>query len=137
MQKLLILQMRPEDAAADSEYAAILRVGGLQPEEAHRIRLEQESPQVNIHDYAAIIAGGSPFDVSTPEDEKKPVQKRIEAFYRHLFDQVIPEDFPFLGCCSGNGLLGRYCGAPISRTFSEGIGSVEVHVTREGAQDAL
>jgi len=137
MKKVLILQMRPEDATADSEFEAILRVGQLRRDQVHRIRLEQGIPEVDLDGYAAAIAGGSPFDVSTPEAEKSPVQKDIEAFYKRMFDQMIPMDFPFLGCCSGNGLLGQYCGAPISGRYSEPIGSVEVSLTAEGKQDPL
>lgn len=137
MKKLLILQMRPEDATADSEFEAILRVGQLHRNQVHRIRLEQETPDVDLDEFAAAIAGGSPFDISTPESEKSRVQKDIEAFYAKLFDRMIPADFPFLGCCSGNGLLGRYLGAPITGTYSEPIGSVNIHVTAAGKQDGL
>jgi GMP synthase (glutamine-hydrolysing) len=137
MKKILILQMRPEDATADSEFEAILKVGGLELGEVRRFRLEQEIPAIDLGEYAAVIAGGSPFDVSTPAREKSQTQNRIEAFYNDLFDQIIPQDFPFLGCCSGNGLLGQYCGTPISRTFSEPIGSVEVTLTEAGTQDPL
>ncbi|MGA9238023.1 glutamine amidotransferase [Robiginitalea sp.] len=137
MKKLLILQMRPEDATADSEFEAILRVGRLHPNQIHRIRLEQETPDVDLDEFAAAIAGGSPFDISTPESEKSRVQKDIEAFYEKLFDRMIPTDFPFLGCCSGNGLLGRYLGTPISGTYSEPIGSVNIRLTDVGRQDPL
>lgn len=137
MKKFLILQMRPEDAAADSEFEAILRVGGLNRDCVRRIRLELETPSVDLSDYCAVIAGGSPFDVSTPQHNKSGVQLRIEAFYKGLFDRILAGDFPFLGCCSGNGLLGKYCGAPISRRFSEPIGSVSITLTREGKEDAL
>lgn len=137
MKKILILQMRPEDETADSEFEAILRVGGLNRDEVHRVRLEQGIPTIDINDYSAIIAGGSPFDVSTAQKNKSRTQKDIEAFYNQLFDCVVPADFPFLGACSGNGLLGKYCGAPISKKYSEPIGSVEIVVTEEGADDPL
>lgn len=129
--------MRPEDATANSEFEAILKVGGLELDEVRRFRLEQEIPAIDLGDYAAVIAGGSPFDVSTPAEEKSPTQNRIEAFYNDLFDQILPQDFPFLGCCSGNGLLGQYCGTPISRTYCEPIGSVEVTLTEAGTRDPL
>ncbi len=137
MKKVLILQMRPENATADSEFKAILRVGGLRPEHVRRIRLEQGIPEVDPHDYSAIIAGGSPFDVSTPPQEKGETQLAIEGFYTRLFDQIVAMDIPFLGCCSGNGLLGQYCGVPISGTYSEPISSVEITLTEEGAKDPL
>lgn len=110
MKEFLILQMRPEDETADSELKAILRVSGLHQDDVNCVRLEQGIPEIDINDYLAIIAGGSPYTICTPLEKKSQTQKDIEAFYNHLFDKVIPLDFPFLGCCSGNGLLGNYCG---------------------------
>jgi GMP synthase (glutamine-hydrolysing) len=129
--------MRPEDETADSEFRAILRVGQLALDEVHRVRLEKGIPKVDLEDYSAIIAGGSPFDISTPEPLKSPIQKNIETFFNTLFDDVIPNDFPFLGACSGNGALGSYCGALISNTYAEPIGSVTLEITEEGAKDPL
>ncbi|MBT8204677.1 MAG: glutamine amidotransferase [Eudoraea sp.] len=137
MKKLLILQMRPEDVTAKSEYEAILRVSGLPREEVHLVRLEQGIPNIDLSNYTAIIAGGSPFDISKAQNEKSQTQKDIEAFYQRLFDRIVPADFPFLGCCSGNGLLGHYCGTPISEKYSEPIGTVEIRITEEGARDPL
>jgi len=137
MKKFLILQMRPENEASYSEFEAILRLGGLQHSEVDRVRLEQGIPEIDIHDYAGIIAGGSPFDITTDPDKKSQQQIAIEDFYDDLFDQVVPADFPFFGACSGNGLLGKYCGAKISNIFREPIGSVEITVTEEGANDPL
>jgi len=138
LKKFLILQLRPETEASDSEFEAILRVGGLSHDEVHRVRVEQgKEEDINLDNYAAIIAGGSPFDVSIPEEKKSSVQKSVEEFFNSLFDSVIPQDFPFLGACSGNGLLGRYCGATISGTYAETLGSVDVWVTDEGFKDPL
>ncbi len=138
MKKFLILQLRPENEASDSEFEAILRFGGLSHEEVHRIRVEQGNVEdINIDNYSAIIAGGSPFDVSIPEEKKSVVQKSVEEFFNTLFDKMIPQDFPFLGACSGNGLLGRYCGATISNNYAETLGSVDVWVTDEGGKDPL
>jgi len=138
MKKLLILQMRPENETADSEFEAILRVSKIARDQVHRIRVEQhEKVEINIHDYCAIIAGGSPFDVSCPADEKSDVQKRIESFFSDLFDQIMAVDFPFLGACSGNGLLGSYCGTTISTRYSEPVGRVIVSLTPEGEKDDL
>ncbi len=138
VKKLLILQMRPEDEAADSEFEAILRVAKIPESAIHRIRVEQQyDTDINLEDYCAIIAGGSPFDVSLDEDKKSEVQKQVELFFDRLFDQMIPSDFPFLGACSGNGLLGRYCGTEISGKYSEEIGSVMVTITEEGLNDPL
>ncbi|MBD0779167.1 glutamine amidotransferase [Maribacter sp. ANRC-HE7] len=137
MKKLLILQLRPEDETADSEFNAILQIGGLSPNDVERIRLEKSIPVIDLNHYSGIIVGGSPFDISTANNQKSILQKKIEAFFNTLFDEVVKRDFPFLGACSGNGLLGNYCGATISTTYSEPIGSVDVRITEEGKEDPL
>ncbi len=46
-------------------------------------------------------------------------------------------DFPFLGICSGNGLLGNYYGTKISVKYGEPIGSITVSLSEEGEKDPL
>jgi GMP synthase (glutamine-hydrolysing) len=134
----LILQLRPEDEAANNELEAIMQHGALDPQETVRLRVERDGlERVDLDRYSAIIVGGSPFDVSTPAERKTAVQKSIEAGFRRLFDDVTDRDFPFLGCCSGNGLLGDYCGARISTRHAEPVGGTDVHLTDEGRRDPL
>lgn len=134
----LIIQLRPEDETADSEFEAILRYGQLQAEEVHRMRVERTGlPEIDLNDYAAIIVGGSPFDISAPHEDKSAIQLRIERDFMALLERVVAADFPFLGACSGNGLLGSYCGASISKRFSEPVGGVDVTVTPSGRSDPL
>ena len=104
---VLILQLRPEDATSDSEYGCLLKYGGLRTGDTCRKRIEQQGipDDLNIDDYSAIIVGGSPFDISTPEDRKSGIQKKIEADFNRLLEKVVTRDFPFLGACSGNGLV--------------------------------
>lgn len=138
MKKLLILQMRPEDEPTESEFQTILRLGEIDRTHVDRIRVEQTKTfDVNLDDYFAIIAGGSPFDISAPPETKSDIQIQVESFFKSLFDEVIKRDFPFLGACSGNGLLGNYCGVNISGTFAEPIGTVMIHITEEGQKDEL
>lgn len=136
---LLVLQLRPEDSIADSEYACILKYSQLPQDSARRLRIEQTGiPQgLSLDDYCAIIVGGSPFDISTPAGEKSAIQVTIEADFRRLLEQVIERDFPFLGACSGNGLLGDYLGAGISNRYGEPVGCVSVSLTEEGRRDKL
>jgi len=130
--------MRPENETADSEFEAILRVGEIDRAHVHRFRLEQSKEfSYDLNNYAAVIAGGSPFDVSCPNEKKSSVQIQIESFFDGLFDQIIATDFPFLGACSGNGLLGRYCGTTISGKYSEPVGTVTVTKTEDGKKDVL
>lgn len=134
----LIIQLRPEDATADSEFQAILRYGRLRRDEVVRERVEQTGlPGIDLDDHAAIIVGGSPFDMSTPAAAKSGTQKRIENGFMELLERVVAADFPFLGACSGNSLLGAFCGARISRRFGEPVGGVDITLTPEGRRDPL
>jgi len=136
---ILILQLRPEDATSDSEYASFLKYGGMHSEDTCRIRIEQHGipDNLNLDEYAAIIVGGSPFDISTPQDRKSTIQIKIESDFKQLLQQVVTRDFPFLGACSGNGLLGSYLGASISTRYAEAVGCVSVDITEAGKRDKL
>jgi len=138
MKPFLVLQLRPEDETANNEFEAFLKFGGLDKQETQRERLEKSGiPDISLNDYSAIIVGGSPFDVSKPEIEKSKIQKQIEKDFTHLFADIIERDFPFFGACSGNGLLGSYCGATISSRYSEPVGGVDICLTEEGEKDPL
>lgn len=134
----LIIQLRPEDETADNELAAIKYYGGLKNEEVIRRRAELSGlREIKLDEIAAIIVGGSPFDVSTPRDAKTAVQLEIESGFSELFGRVVAQDFPFLGCCSGNGLLGSYCGAVISKKYGEDVSGADIHLTEAGRQDPI
>lgn len=134
----LIIQLRPEDSTADNEFAKICQHGGLYSSEVQRIRAETEGlPHIELDRYAGIIVGGSPFDVSTPRAMKSALQLDLELAFDDLLATVVDEDFPFLGCCSGNGLLGAFLGASISRRHAEAVGQVQVMLTEAGRQDGL
>ena len=136
---ILILQLRPENAISDSEYACILKYGAFPAELSHRVRIEKNGipADISLDNYSAIIVGGSPFDISTPEEKKLPVQKKIEADFKRLLTHVVEQDFPFLGACSGNGLLGSFLGTNISKKYGEPVSCVTVNLTEAGKQDKL
>jgi len=134
----LILQLRPEDDTSDSEYQAILKYGELDENDTRRMRIEKTGiPDLSLDDYSAIIVGGSPFDISTPAQDKSAIQNRIEADFRRLLAEVVSKDFPFLGACSGCGLLGSYLDTPISGKYAEPVGGIEASLTEDGKSDAL
>jgi GMP synthase (glutamine-hydrolysing) len=136
--RFLIIQLRPEDETANSEFAAILRYGGLGEAEVLRRRVESTGlPDLSLDDYAAIIVGGSPFDVSLPEAKKSTMQRELERQFMQLFERIVEVDFPFLGACSGNSLLGRFCGTRISAKYAEPVGGADIVLTQEGREDPL
>ncbi|MDO5612788.1 MAG: glutamine amidotransferase [Paracoccus sp. (in: a-proteobacteria)] len=140
MKPFLILQLRPEDEAADEEYASILRRGRLRADQTRRIRLDRDSLPATLilHDYAGLIVGGGPGCVSDPPTQKTPTEARIEAAILSLMPQVIAADFPFLGCCYGIGILGRALNAPVGKSrYGEAVGAVTVRQTPQAATEPL
>jgi GMP synthase (glutamine-hydrolysing) len=140
MKPFLILQLRPEDAAADDEYAAFLAKGGIGEGRAHRLRLDQ-SPlpaDLDLGAYAGVIVGGGPGCLSDDPVTKDPVEARIEAEVLSLMPEVTARDIPFLGCCYGIGILAHHLGAEVSkRRYGEPVAAVTVERTPEAADDPL
>ena len=138
MKPFLLLAVRADDAAADNEYESFLACAGLHERDLRRHRLEQRSlGNVDLRDWSGIFLGGGPFNASDPEGSKSPVQRRVEADLRGLFEKVISADYPFLGACYAIGTLGDHQGAEVDRRYAEPIGAVPVTLTREGRRDPL
>ena len=123
----LLLSIRAEGEAADDEYRAVLRFGGLDERGLHRIRLTHRAlGSIDLAEWSGIILGGGPYNVSDPPESKSPTQQRVESELTALIGRVVQRDFPFLGCCYGVGTLGSVVGATIDRTHSEPVGGVTV-----------
>ncbi len=134
----LLLGIRPEDVAADDEYAAMLRASGLDERDLRRIRLDQRPlGAVDLDQWSGVILGGGPFQVSDPQAGKSATQVRIESELADLVDQVVARDSAFLGACYGIGTLGRHQGAVVDRTYGEPVGAVHITLTDAGARDPL
>ena len=134
----LLLSIRAEGEAADDEYRAVLRFGGLGERDLHRIRLTHRAlGSIDLTGWSGIILGGGPFNVSDPPESKSLTQQRVESELTPLIDRVVQRDFPFLGCCYGVGTLGSVIGATIDRTHSEPVGGVTVNLTPAGRGDPL
>lgn len=135
----LILQLRPEDEAADDELKAFMRFGGLTEQGIHRVRMEQASvPDIDLSNYSGIIVGGGPSNVSDREDKKGQAQRRFEAQLADLLSKVIEADFPYLGACYGLGFLVKHLGGEVAKGhYSEGVGAVTINLTGEAQNDPL
>ncbi|WP_371224939.1 glutamine amidotransferase [Roseovarius sp. 2305UL8-3] len=127
----LILQLRPETEASDSEFEAILRKGGLTRGDVHRIRLDQQElpADLGLDKYAGVIVGGGPGCVSDAPEDKTPVEAQIEAAVLSLMPEITARDFPFMGCCYGIGILGKHLDSDVSkRAYSEPVGTSDCKV---------
>jgi GMP synthase (glutamine-hydrolysing) len=138
MRPFLLLATRADDAVADAEYAAFLRLGGLSESQLERVRLEAAPmPEIDLDLYSGVIMGGGPFNASDPGDGKGAVQKRVEAETSALLDSIVARDFPFLGACYGIGTLGLHEGGVVDRRYGEEAGAVGISLTEAGRDDPL
>jgi len=138
MKPFVLLATRAEDVPADEEYELFLRYGGLDERELIRVRMEAGPlPRLDLDELSGIFVGGGPFNASDPPEKKSAVQRRVEAEFDSLLDEVVARDFPFLGACYGVGTVGAHQGAVIDGTYREPIGVVEVARTPAGAADPL
>lgn len=139
MKPFLILQLRPEDAAADEEFQAFMARGGLAAGQVARLRLDAAPlPALSLDDYAGVIVGGGPGCISDDPAQKDPLEARIEADIMGLMPEILSRDMPFLGCCYGMGILGAALGAPVGKgRYGEPIGGVACEITEAGARDPL
>ena len=136
----LILQLRPESEASDSEFAAIVEKGGLRVQDVLRVRLDREPlPEaLNLDDFSGVIVGGGPGCVSDAPQDKSGPEARIEATVLSLMPEITERDFPFLGCCYGIGILGTHLGGEVSKAaYSEPVGTTDCEVKAPGRDDPL
>ncbi|MCL1627294.1 glutamine amidotransferase [Roseibaca sp. V10] len=140
MKPFLVIQLRPEADVADDEYAAILRRAGLAADDTRRIRLDQQTlpGDLDLGAHSGVIVGGGPGCVSDPPAKKTPMEARIEAQILSLMPRIADSGTPFLGCCYGIGILGRFLGAPVSQDHhGEDVGPIICRRRPEGAADPL
>jgi GMP synthase (glutamine-hydrolysing) len=140
MKPFLILQLRPEDEAADGEYRAILKKGGLDSSRAVRVRLERDGlpDGLSLEDYAGVVVGGGPGCVSDAPEDKSVDEARAEAAMLTLMPDITARDVPFMGCCYGIGILAHHLRAEVSKAkYGEPVGPVACKVTEDGASDPL
>jgi len=132
----LLLATRAEDGAADEEYAAFLKYGGLEESQLERRRLEREPMgDVDLDAYSGLILGGSPFTFS--DDEKSDVQVRVEQELQALTREALARDFPFLGACFGIGIIGSVLGGTVDDRYSEPVSAPIIELTDTGRVDPL
>jgi GMP synthase (glutamine-hydrolysing) len=140
MKPFMVIQLRPEADVSDDEFSAILRRARLAPQDVHRLRLERDSlpDDLDLTSYSGVIVGGGPGCVSDPPQAKTPLEARIEAQILGLMPRIMDSATPFLGCCYGIGILGRFLGAPVSQDhYGEDVGPITCRRRPESADDPL
>jgi len=80
MKPFLFLSARPEVEAVGPEYESVRRAMGLDAGRLEHLRLDVDPlGDLRLDDVAGVVVGGSPYNVTTAETSKHPVQRRVEA----------------------------------------------------------
>lgn len=134
----LLVSIRAEREAALDEHQAFLRLTGLGADQVVVLDVHHdELPRVDLGQWSGIIVGGGPWNAGDPVGAKTALQRTVEAWLWNLLDDVVEQDFPFLGCCYGIGLLALHQGGSVDRAHPEAVGPVSVSLTAAGEADPL
>lgn len=138
MLPFLLLTTRPEESEAAEEVGCFLRATGLRPDDIvhRRLDLDPHSP-IDLGLYSGVFLGGSPFNYTTPPQERSHVQLAVESALARLVPTIADLDFPFFGACYGIGALTANLGGVIGTFHGETSGVVDVALTPEGRTDLL
>jgi len=134
----LFLSARPEAEAVGPEYEAVRRAMGLDAGRLEHLRLDVEPlSQLVLGDFAGIVVGGSPFNVTTPEERKGAMQLRVEDDLARLAEWALAGDRHVMFTCYGIGVLTRLLGGTVGTRFGEDAAAVELALTEAGRADRL
>ncbi|UOE42680.1 glutamine amidotransferase [Agromyces larvae] len=135
---VLLVSVRPETPAAAAEAESVRQAAGVPADRFAHLRLDLDTlDTVDLDAVGAVVIGGSPFNVSTPEASKSPVQRRVEADLVRLAEHGLATDLPVLFTCYGIGVLTRVLGGTVGPEYGEAVGPVSITLTDEGRADPL
>ena len=138
MKPFLFLSARPEIEAVGPEYESVRRAMGVDASRLEHVRLDAEAlGDVRLEAFAGVVVGGSPYNVTTPDSRKHPVQRRVEADLAHLAEAALERDHPLLFTCYGIGVLTRVLGGRVGTLHGEQAAAVEITLSAEGLADPL
>ncbi|MDR5698452.1 glutamine amidotransferase [Agromyces aerolatus] len=138
MRPFLLISVRPEVEAVGPEYTSFQRATGLDAGRLEHLRLDVDAlGDTDLSRYAGVLVGGSPFNVSTRESGKHPVQRRVEADLARLAEHGVGTDSAVLFTCYGIGVLTRVLGGEVGVEHGEEAAAVELTLTASGREDPL
>ncbi|MDZ8200313.1 GMP synthase [Microbacterium sp. SSW1-59] len=136
--RILYVCARPQREASEAEFVSFRRAMGLAETELDELDLVRTPLDVRrISDYAGVVVGGSPFNVTDPETTKTDVQRRVEADLERLVTASADGGPVGLFTCYSIGVVTRMLGGTVSRAFPEDTGPTQVQLTETGLADPL
>jgi GMP synthase (glutamine-hydrolysing) len=136
MKLFVLLQTRPEEAAADNEYEAFMKFSGLDPVMLRRYRIHAGGlPKLKLDGISGVFIGGGPYCVTTRAEDKSSDQEACEADIERVLSQA-DSKVPILAACFIGPVIAHY-GGQMDRAHPEVIGGREMSLSGEGKTDQL
>ncbi|MDQ1112652.1 GMP synthase-like glutamine amidotransferase [Microbacterium testaceum] len=132
---LLYVCVRPQREAAVAEWASFRDGLGVRDDDLVHHDLVREPLPADLDRYAAIVVGGSPFNVTDPG--KTDEQRRLERDLERLAGAAIEGRTNALFTCFGIGVVTRLLGGRVSLLHPEGTGPTDIVLTEAGRDDEL
>ena len=132
---LLYVCARPQRAAAVSEWASFRDGLGVGDADLQHHDLVREPLPADLERFAAVVVGGSPFNVTDPD--KTDEQRRLERDLERLAATAIEGRINVLFTCFGIGVVTRLLGGTVTLQHPEDTGPAEIVLTEAGRGDDL
>ena len=138
MAPLVYLCVRPQQGAAEAEYRSFREAMRLGEDELERWDLVRDDlPGDALTRWRGVVVGGSPFNVTDPEDTKTSDQRRLESALAGVAVAAAEGRTAALFTCYGIGIATRALGGEVSRAYPEDTGPTTVSLTEEARRDPL
>lgn len=132
---LLYVCVRPQRDAAVAEWASFRDGLGVGDDDLVHHDLVREPLPDDIERFAAVVVGGSPFNVT--DTEKTDGQRRLERDLERLAATAIEGRTAALFTCFGIGVVTRLLGGVVTLQHPEGTGPADIVLTDAGRDDEL
>lgn len=132
---LLYVCARPQRAAAVAEWASFRDGLGVGDADLVHHDLVREPLPADLERFAAVVVGGSPFNVTDPD--KTDEQRRLERDLERLAATAIEGRINVLFTCFGIGVVTRLLGGTVTLQHPEDTGPAEIVLTEAGRGDDL
>lgn len=131
--RVLLLQVRDDEAALEQERFCFLESAGLEPQEMESVNLVEE-PEVDWRRLrasdAVFIGGAGAHTVTETYPFTAPLAEAV--------GRAVEEGHPLFGSCWGHHLLVRVLGGEVVTDHASGeVGTFDVELTPEGRADPL
>ncbi len=138
MAPLVYVCVRPQQDAAEAEYASFRRAMELDQSQLERVDLTRDSLPADAFDrWRGFVVGGSPYNATDAAEHKPEGQVRLEADLARIADAAASGATAALFTCFGIGVATRQLGGSTSRAYPEDTGPAEITLTDAGREDPL